>query len=442
MSCGRSRTSSSSPAAATVSSTPLRPACSAVTSWSATPARSTAPRSTEAASTATHVIVTDSNRGRAHHWRGSQDVVGLTEDDDPSTPDVLRTDPADERLPVFGDDGAPPTVAVQEGPVRARATAYGEPFAYRPEQRPVMAVDGDPATAWIVADRSDPVGEAIRLDVAEPIDHLTLVQPAGAAAVRHLGAITVAVDDEPPLSVTLDERSLSAAGQRVELAPTSGPSTVTMTIDSVVVPDATIGPALAGVGLAEIDTGLGPTTEVVRPPADAVDVIAAAGDAPVSFVFTRLRTEPTDRWRSDPEPSLVRQFELPRARLLAPEITVRLDRRASDEVLAGLLGITGPLASPRLTGAATAAGWAAADGDDTTAWVTPLSGAVGATLDLRSGTGVDSFTIAQPAGDYSPITGLRLRAGGDTIEVLVPPPTPTARARWPCHDPCLPAMSS
>ena len=115
---------------------------------------------------------------------------------------MLRDDPADERLPVFGaGDEAAPTVAVQDGPVRARATAYGEPFAYRPEDRPVMAVDGDPATAWRVADRSSPIGELIRLDVAEPIDHLTLRQPEGAAAVRHIGDVTIAVDDRPPVRV-------------------------------------------------------------------------------------------------------------------------------------------------------------------------------------------------------------------------------------------------
>ena len=93
---------------------------------------------------------------------------------------MLRADPADERLPVFGDRrGARPTVAVQDGPVRARATAYGEPFAYRPEDRAVMAVDGDPTTAWRVADRADPIGEQLVLDVAEPIDHVTLRQPIG-----------------------------------------------------------------------------------------------------------------------------------------------------------------------------------------------------------------------------------------------------------------------
>ncbi len=116
--------------------------------------------------TISQVIVTDTNRQRAHHWRSSQDVVGFTEDDDPGSPDVLREDDADERLALFDEPAAgTATVAVQDGPVRARASAYGEPFAYRPEDRPAMAVDGDPATAWRVADRAPAEGEFIRLDV-------------------------------------------------------------------------------------------------------------------------------------------------------------------------------------------------------------------------------------------------------------------------------------
>ena len=51
------------------------------------------------------------------------------------------------------------------GPVTAQASSYGEPFAYRPEDRAVMAVDGDPDTAWSVGDHGDPVGEFIRLTV-------------------------------------------------------------------------------------------------------------------------------------------------------------------------------------------------------------------------------------------------------------------------------------
>jgi hypothetical protein len=42
---------------------------------------------------------------------------------------------------------------------RAVASAYGEPNAYRPEDRADQAVDGDAGTAWRVADRADPVGQ-------------------------------------------------------------------------------------------------------------------------------------------------------------------------------------------------------------------------------------------------------------------------------------------
>ncbi len=80
---------------------------------------------------------------------------------------------------------------------------------------------------------------------------------------------------------------------------------------------------------------------------------------------------------------MVRELELPGGSLVrARRSRVRLDQRATDDVLAGLLGISGPTASRRLTGAPTAAGWAATDGDPATAWTTPFGGAVGATLDL------------------------------------------------------------
>jgi arabinofuranan 3-O-arabinosyltransferase len=373
---------------------------------------------------ASEIIVTDSNRDRAHHWRGSQDVVGLTEDDDPETADVLREDPADERLPVFGaDTTAAPTVAVQEGPVRARATAYGEPFAYRPEDRAVMAVDGDPATAWRVADRADPIGEQLVLDIDEPIDHLTLEQVAGSRIVRHIGRVSIAVDDAPPIVVGLDDSSFSLDGQRVDITPTTGPSTVTITIDSVVVPDQTLGPALAAVGFAEVGTGLAPTVEVVRPPAVATDAIAAAGDdVPVSFVLSRLRTRPTDRWRSDPEPALVRDIELPDDRTFETELTVRLDRRATDEILAALLGITGPLADARLTGVPTASGWAAADDDPATSWITPFGAAVGSTLEVQTDAPLTSFSLTQPTGELSRVTAVHVFGGDVALDAVVPPP--------------------
>ena len=333
----------------------------------------------DAVDAAVEVVITDANRQRAHHWRSSQDVVGFTEDDDPTTLDVLRRDVADQRLPVFDTEQlANQTVAIQEGPVRATASSYGEPFAYRPEDRAVHAIDGDATTAWVVGDRFDPIGERLVLETEEPVDQLTLRQPLGAAAVRHIGSVRIEADGSTIGDVTLDDRSLSPTGQTIVLPEPA--TSLAVVIDSVVVPDPTIGPALSAVGFAEVDVGLGPTVEVVRVPTDVVDALADAPQTPVSYVFSRLRSRPTDRWRADPEPTMVREFDVPDDRQLLPAVTVRLDQRASDEVLADLLGIAGPVASTRLTGVASAAGWAVADRDPSTAWITPFSAAVGARL--------------------------------------------------------------
>ena len=48
-------------------------------------------------------------------------------------------------------------------------------FAFLPEFRPAMAVDGDPGTAWLVGTRGDPVGE--RLEVSATDGELVLLQP-------------------------------------------------------------------------------------------------------------------------------------------------------------------------------------------------------------------------------------------------------------------------
>ena len=208
---------------------------------------------------ADQVLITDSNRDRAHHWRGSQDVTGFTESGG-SGSDLLDVDEGDQRLPVFTNDSArTQTIAVQEGPVVATASSYGEPFAYRPEDRPFMAVDGDPTTAWLVADRAPAEGQRIRFQVAEPIDHVTLHQPEGAGAIRHVGAVTITVDGRAPTPVTLDDQSLSADGQRVDLDPTTGAVDGDDHHRRCRRARPTLGPASAAVGFSEVDFGLGPT---------------------------------------------------------------------------------------------------------------------------------------------------------------------------------------
>ena len=265
------------------------------------------------------LIVTDSNRGEARHWRSSQDTRGFTESSSPAL-DVLTPVPSDHRLPVFVDDRPETqTVAEQVGPIRATASAYGEPFAYLPEHRPFMAIDGDPDTAWLVGEHGDPVGQRLRLYLGDGLAELRLRQPATAGA-RRITEVTVSgvgsgeANDATSRRVVLDDRSVSDAGQPIELD--EFPRDVDIVIEAVGGGDPGTAGAVAGVGFAEVAPQVEPTLEVVRPPRDGLD--RAAPDTPLALVMTRLRHDPMDRWRDDPEPKLVREFDLPQPRRSRP----------------------------------------------------------------------------------------------------------------------------
>lgn len=354
-------------------------------------------------SNAYRLVITDSNRDRAHHWRSSQDVSGFTESAADGS-DVLRFESGDQRLAVFDTDEADQqSVSIQDGPVSAQASSYGERFAYLPEHRPVMAIDGDPDTAWIVADRAPAVGEFIRLDFDQAIDHLELLQPPAAPDQRTISQVSVAADGRPPIAFDLDERSRSASGQRIDIDVTT---TATIAITATTAPQPPIGDAIGGVGFAEIRTGLEPTTEIIRTP---LAPSAQHGDADgIDVVLTRLRVEPLDRWRDDPEPVLARQFELAADGRFVPSVTLRVDQRLSSVGLAQLLD-ENVTATGHLAGAPNRRGAAAFDGRDETAWVTPFDDVTGQSVTLEGDGVASTLNIAQPGGDaFSPITMLRV----------------------------------
>lgn len=336
------------------------------------------------------VVLTDSNRARAHHWRGSQDVVGFTED---GTGTDVMADIADQRLPVFVPlSAADQTIAEQVGPVRATASGYGAPLWYTPEDRAAMAVDGDVDTAWTVADRGDPIGASILIESSTPIESLRVVQPLGESVNRWIERLDVeALDGTILTTVDLGARSRTAQGQVIDLAQSA--LAVRLVVRDVAVVERPSFTGLDAVGFAEIDTGGGPTTEWVRlPVVEEVDP-----STPVAVVMTRHRVSPTDRWRSDPEPVMRRVFELAQTREFVPSITVRLDRRASDRLLADLWGVDVPTADRRLLGAPHAAAWAAFDGDPTTAWLSAFGGSVGATITVASvPAGTDRLVVRLP----------------------------------------------
>lgn len=368
------------------------------------------------------VIVTDSNRDRAHHWRGSQDVVGFSESGGP-TSDVLRDDGSDTRLAVFPtEDPAQQTTVTLASGLVVRASGYGSAFAYQPEHRPAMAVDGDPTTSWIVGDRFYPEGDF--LEVSSTPGALVLLQPQDPGANRRITEIRVETPDidAPPVTVALDETSMVPPGQRVEVpADTRVRLVITKVVDR---PEGT-DTGGTGVGFAEI--GLPAQREVTRVP---TGVLAdTAPGTPTAVVLTRLRSNPLDRWRSDPEAILDRTLDLPASIEVVPSVTLRLDRRADDRVLADLAGFdTVTVATARLTGDPASAGRFATDGDLTTAWTSPFVHVVGSTLTIPTdpGVSIDRIVLRQRVDAvHSTISGVQLTVGDRTVDLAVPAPDAT-----------------
>ncbi len=364
------------------------------------------------------VILTDSNRDRAHHWRSSQDVTGFTETGGDGS-DVLVPDEGDQRLPVFGptNDAADQTTAVLDGGLTVAATGYGEPFAYRPEDRPAMAVDGDPSTAWVVADRFEALGQSITVSTTD--GSLTLLQPQDTNANRLIAAVDVH-DGGASRRVRLDGHSLEAPGQRIEVAP-GVPVTLTIAEVGDRAGGTDTGPS--AVGFAELGVGTHP--EVVRLPR-----YTAAADVPLDVTLTRLRTDPLNRWRSDPEPSMLREFDLADPRTFDGDVTVRLHARADDELLDAMLGVLGPVADRRLVGDLGSRAVFATDDDPTTAWTSPFVDAIGSTLTFpTNGDPVTSLTLTQPVdGLHSLITAVAVSSGDREQQLVVPAPDAAGRS--------------
>ena len=364
------------------------------------------------------VVVTDSNRDQARHWRSSQDTRGFTETGGPEQ-GVLDDVASDTRLPVFDDVTADEqTVAEQRGPVTAEASAYGEPFAYTPERRAVMAVDGDEATAWIVGEHGDPIGERLRLTFPDgaPTGQLRLLQPTDGAD-RRISRIELVEGDTELDESTRREITLEAGddGWSTPIALRDGTTVVEIEIVAVDGGEPFTPSIVAGVGFAEVDLGLAPTTEVVVPPAVPGSVDEAT---PLGWVLTRWRTDPLDPWRSDPEPTLVREITTDSPRAVAPTPTVRLDARLPDAELAALFDWP-VVASSRLVGSVEHAGVAALDGDLATTWMSDFDDALGARLTITDVTEpVERLVLTQPIATLSTIT--EVEVAGDGVTELVP----------------------
>ena len=283
------------------------------------------------------LLLTDSNRKRGERWNTLRHTRGHTET---VAGAALAADPNDNRLPLFPSaegDTDTQTVVVRRGGISAEATSYGNAITYVPADRPMLAVDGDPATAWRTAAFADARGERIELTLSTRVttDEVRLRQPDG-EATRRVTRVRLRFDGADPVVVDLDR------GDATVRFPSRSFSQLAVEI----VADSAGGePSYAGhsgIGFAEIEVGGipnpdDPGRETVRLPVDLLEAAGAASlDHPLAVSLTRQRLEPADRGAAE-EPSLQRTFTLPSARRFGLTGTARLATAADSATIGELL---------------------------------------------------------------------------------------------------------
>jgi arabinofuranan 3-O-arabinosyltransferase len=176
--------------------------------------------------------------------------------------------------------------------------------------------------------------------------------------------------------------------------------------------------------------------EVVVLPSGLLDRLGPdLDDIPLAVALTRLRADPAEPVRADPEPTIRRRIHLPGPVTLQIGGTARLAPGAPEPTIDALLG-GGPgswpataRSSEHLPGSVHARASSAFDGDLSTAWSTPLVGVAGQWVELELAEGgvlLSELEVGIVADDHhSTPTRLLLEADGSApVEVAVPPVEP------------------
>ena len=169
-----------------------------------------------------------------------------------------------------------------------RASSYGDPLTFTPEDRPINAVDGNPATAWTFGAHSPVAGTRIQIDLEKPGDDGSRHPPPGpvgpAQPAPHLGDTHASTAGSRSGSAR-PPRSYRPPGQTVSF-PARTFSQLQVTVNSATGGADKRYDGLAQVGFAEIGIpGLQPASEALRLPTDLLSeagrsLLAAFTDDP------------------------------------------------------------------------------------------------------------------------------------------------------------------
>ncbi|MEQ1787052.1 MAG: alpha-(1-_3)-arabinofuranosyltransferase family protein, partial [Acidimicrobiales bacterium] len=339
-------------------------------------------RRTEVIDDNTRIVLTDTNRKRAHRWYTLRENVGATE---PADSVVEIDDESDARLSPAGETvPGSQSVAQHRGVARVWTTAYGEPASLLPEERPANAFDGDVRTAWRSERTNDGTPRILSLDAGRSVDadHLVLVPPRDRIATVATTRARITLDGARTFDVEVSAAEASDPdGLRVEL---DGEPFRTVDIEVLATE-----PSLGRAGFAEVEIPGVRLEEVVQlPTALTAQLGTALGDAPVAIVLTRQRANPAEPKRADPELWMARALDLPTALSVGLSGVARVDPGAPGPVVDQLLGAgtdrwpARAASSGQLPGSVAARASSALDDDRATAWTTPLADVEGQWLEV------------------------------------------------------------
>ncbi len=361
------------------------------------------------------LILTDSNRRRIQTWfYALRDTRGPTE-----RPGETLGEPSgyDHRIEaVAGLDDASRSVIDQGG---AEVTATASAGAARPEDRAAAAIDGDLATSWRVGG-ADPRGHRLMIQLEAPLDldRITITQPIDGPRDRVLETVAMHTDGHPSVEVTLGPESLTPEGQVVRFSSRTV-NRLEIEITGVSMPS--FDPALANaVGIAELGIAdLVVVERLVMPPSMLARLGDRSLDLGLDLVMTRLRYDPYDRGRVDPERRLHRSVLIPGQRAFRLSGLARINPTAPDDQLDLLLGTVAESsvsASSRLEGDLSARARSAVDGRSDTAWTAAFGEQVGQWIEIDQPAVVTSLEVGVVVDElHSTPTVLRVEVDGRVV---------------------------
>jgi hypothetical protein len=282
------------------------------------------------------LVLTDTNRKEVRRWSSVRDNIGETL---PATPGPSTPDPTAQPLQVFTtSSNASQTIATYSDAHYVSASSYGNPVAFTSEDRPYMAFDGNPQTAWTTAAFSPAADQWLQVALDQPVttDQLDLVQPYDEQPNRWITKVTLTFDGHTSITRTLGNASRTAGGQIVHF-PERSFSTLRVTIDATSWKHTSLEGA-SGVGFAEVGIPGVNIFETMQLPSDLLSSLGSASlSHRLSVILTRDRVSPIPP-RSDPELFMSRRFSLPTGRTFSIGGTARLSALIPDNEIDTILG--------------------------------------------------------------------------------------------------------